>query len=121
MFLSENGSESEPCFFQPENSSTKNLMLKSYNKIDLLSRTDKACLTLLPSPSYHRWQEAVGPADLTFHGQNKRLLQQLSAGRAPLGASMGPCCAVRLVLADPVRTVHSKTNCLPSRLFTQPL
>lgn len=59
MFLSENGSESETCFFQPENSSTKNLMLKSYNKIDLLSRIDKACLTLLPSPSYHRWQEVL--------------------------------------------------------------
>lgn len=92
-------------------------MLRSCNKIDLSSRIDKACLTLLPSPSYHPWQEAVGPADLVFQGQNKWLLQQLSAGRSP----PGPCCAGRLVLADPVSTVHSKTNCLPCRLFTQPL
>lgn len=38
----------------------------------------------------------------------------------PPGTSMGPLSAMRLVLADPVRPVHSKTNCLPSRLFTLP-
>ena len=62
-------------------------MLKSCNKIDLLS---KAHLTLLPSLSYHSWQEVVGPADLMFHGQNKWLLQQLSAGRFPFWSFNGP-------------------------------
>lgn len=32
----------------------------------------------------------MGPADLTFHGQNKRLLQQLSAGRFPSWSFNGP-------------------------------